>query len=164
MFLRDLVRGLSRAGIDYCVVGGVAVNLHGVLRRTYNVDLVVPPERRTLHALAQLLESFGLHCREGFALEELADAPARRRRLLEGNVVAAAFVDEVGLREVFVVVSPPIEPARLLRRAVTLRLGPVSVRTAALDDLISIKRVSGQLRDADDVARLERLRRRSRSH
>lgn len=162
--MRQLVRELSRAGIDYCVIGGVAVNLHGAARRTYNLDLVVSPERATLRTLAGLLESLGLHCQEGFALEELGDARRRRRLLLEGNVVGAMFCDARGTSEIAVVVSPLVEPARLLRRAVTLRVGTLGVRTVALDDLIFMKRVSGRLHDAGDVARLEKVRRRARAH
>lgn len=42
VFIRDLLRALADAEVPYCVVGGVAVNLHGVPRMTYDVDLVVP--------------------------------------------------------------------------------------------------------------------------
>jgi hypothetical protein len=33
--------GLNKEDIDYLVVGGLAVNLHGIPRMTYDIDLMV---------------------------------------------------------------------------------------------------------------------------
>ncbi len=44
MFVRDVTRALDEAGVPYCIVGGLAVNLHGIPRTTLDVDLVVPRE------------------------------------------------------------------------------------------------------------------------
>lgn len=49
---------LNRAGIDYLVVGGLAVNAHGYVRMTMDIDLVVSLEpgniTRALYALAEI--------------------------------------------------------------------------------------------------------------
>jgi hypothetical protein len=37
---KKLFKGLSRAGIDYLVVGGLAVNFHGNPRMTCDLDLM----------------------------------------------------------------------------------------------------------------------------
>jgi len=42
--LRDLANRLRDAGIDYAVIGGMALNLHGFERMTIDVDLVMTPE------------------------------------------------------------------------------------------------------------------------
>src|SRR6516164_8338703 len=42
--LRRLVRRLDKAGIDYCVMGAMAVNLHGARRTTDDVDILLTPE------------------------------------------------------------------------------------------------------------------------
>lgn len=158
MFLHDLIRALTDAGVDYCVVGGVAVNLHGVPRPTYNVDLVVPLDMRTLRALERVLLGLGLSCREPFELSHMASRLRRRRLLRERNLFAVGYSHPTEpSREVYVVTSPPLEPELLLERAVRARLAGTELRVAALADLIFMKRVSGQLHDADDVARLESL-------
>ena len=41
MFYVELFRRLEEAGVRYLVVGGVAVNLHGVNRLTHDVDLML---------------------------------------------------------------------------------------------------------------------------
>jgi len=39
-------RGLNDAGVEYVLVGGLAVNFHGVPRMTYDIDIVARPERQ----------------------------------------------------------------------------------------------------------------------
>jgi hypothetical protein len=53
-----VIRSLNEAGVDYVVVGGVALNLHGLVRATEDLDLFVRPDadniarlRRALHAV-----------------------------------------------------------------------------------------------------------------
>jgi hypothetical protein len=42
--MRELARGLKEAGIDYAVIGGMALNLHGFERMTVDVDLLLTPD------------------------------------------------------------------------------------------------------------------------
>jgi hypothetical protein len=42
--LRNVARRLSDAGIDYAVIGGMALALHGLVRPTQDVDLLLSPE------------------------------------------------------------------------------------------------------------------------
>jgi predicted nucleotidyltransferase len=163
VIIRELVTALASANIAYCIVGGVAVNLHGVRRRTYNVDLVVSPDTRTLNALRDTLDGLGLRCRELLDLERFADVATRRRLLVEQNKFAVTFYDPNDpTSEVEIVLSPPLSPDDLVRRSVSCTIGGTAVRVVALSDLIFIKRVSGRLHDADDVARLEQLQRERR--
>lgn len=54
----DVCRLLNRRGAAYIVVGGIAVNLHGHVRATRDLDILVPRDientRRILEALAEL--------------------------------------------------------------------------------------------------------------
>jgi hypothetical protein len=53
----DVVRALDRANVEYILVGGVAVNLHGVVRATEDVDFFVRPERENVERLKSALRS-----------------------------------------------------------------------------------------------------------
>ena len=41
MFYLDLFHKIEDAGVRYLVVGGIAVNLHGINRLTHDVDLML---------------------------------------------------------------------------------------------------------------------------
>lgn len=42
--LRSLIKRLERAGIDYAVLGGLAVKAHGYRRTTDDVDILLTPD------------------------------------------------------------------------------------------------------------------------
>jgi hypothetical protein len=60
-----LLVGLARHGVDFAVVGGLAVILNGYPRLTVDADILVHPAPENLRKLLQSLESWG----EGFARE-----------------------------------------------------------------------------------------------
>ena len=41
--LQNITQSLSRAGIDYAVIGGMALVIHGYIRTTQDVDLLLTP-------------------------------------------------------------------------------------------------------------------------
>ncbi len=53
----DVVRALEREEVEYILVGGVAVNLHGLVRATEDVDFFVRPERENVEKLKTALRS-----------------------------------------------------------------------------------------------------------
>ncbi len=63
-FEKLLVR-LAEAGIEFIIVGGIAVTLHGYVRLTEDVDLLVDPSPANIRALLDCLATYG----EGHARE-----------------------------------------------------------------------------------------------
>lgn len=53
----DLLRALAREDVDYVLVGGVALGLHGLLRATEDVDLFVRPEPGNVERLKRALRA-----------------------------------------------------------------------------------------------------------
>jgi hypothetical protein len=156
MFVRDVTRALEEANVPYCVVGGLAVNLHGIPRTTFDVDIVVPREGAALAACRVALESIGLVCRLPVTLEALASETDEA--LLARNLIAVTFTDPSNpLREVDVLVTPPIPGADLVARSVVRESTELAVRVVSLPDLVAMKRASGREQDLADLRHLERL-------
>jgi hypothetical protein len=53
----DVIRAFERAKVDYVLVGGVAVNLHGILRATEDIGFFVRPEPENVERLKRALKS-----------------------------------------------------------------------------------------------------------
>ncbi|MCI0633957.1 MAG: nucleotidyltransferase [Actinobacteria bacterium] len=51
------MRALAREGVDYVLVGGVALNLHGIVRATEDVDLFIRPDAENVERLKRALAS-----------------------------------------------------------------------------------------------------------
>jgi len=56
---RALLRALVDGGVDFILVGGLAVGLHGAVRATKDADVVPNPERANLERLAAVLRAIG---------------------------------------------------------------------------------------------------------
>lgn len=52
-----VIASLDEAGVDYVVVGGVAINLHGLVRATEDLDLFVRPDADNIARLRRALAS-----------------------------------------------------------------------------------------------------------
>ncbi|MCL2776976.1 MAG: nucleotidyl transferase AbiEii/AbiGii toxin family protein [Polyangiaceae bacterium] len=159
MFIHDLITALHAQEVRYCLVGGVAVNLHGVPRMTYDVDIVVEMDATNLAAVDSVLSSLGLRCRLPLRLVDLHDAETRRRYFEERNLLAVTYTNpNDGLQEVDVLVAPPISATELVRDATELKLGELPVRVASIEHVLAMKRASGRAQDLADIAHLDRVR------
>lgn len=126
---------------------------------TYDVDLAVPTTAAALDAIDTLLTRLGLQCRLPIRLVDLADATLREQYATERNLIAVTYTDpQDPLREVDILVSPPVPASELVDRASTLQLDEIPVKVVSLADLIELKRRSGRDQDLADVAHLERLK------
>lgn len=53
----DVLRAFEREGVEYILVGGAAVNLHGIVRATEDIDFFVRPEAGNVERLKTALRS-----------------------------------------------------------------------------------------------------------
>ena len=154
--LREIFHALD--GCEYVVVGGLAVVLHGHLRATRDIDLVIALEpdncRRALAALA----SVGLRPRLPVALEDFADADKRRDWYEHRNMVVFPLWDPGNpQRAVDLFVRLPHETPRLFDNAIAKPFDGVCIRVASIPDLIAMKQAVGRPRDLDDIRALGKI-------
>lgn len=154
--LHEIFQALD--GCDYVVVGGLAVVLHGHLRATRDIDLVIALEpdncRRALAALA----SVGLRPRLPVALEDFADADKRRDWYEHRNMVVFPLWDPGNpQRAVDLFVKPPQETPALFEQVIIKDLDGVPIRIASIADLIAMKHSVGRPQDLDDIAALREI-------
>ena len=160
MFIVELFTALHAAKIEYAAVGGVAVNIHGVPRMTYDVDIVVATTESSLRAVREVLEQLGLRSRLPFALESIADVATRVELETERSLFAVTFTDPANpLREVDVLIAPSLDPDGIAARAVERSAGSIPVRVATIEDLVRMKRIANRPQYLADIAHLERIAR-----
>jgi hypothetical protein len=84
-----LLRRLVAAGIEFVVIGGVAVGAHGVIRGTKDLDLCPSPSRENLGRLASLLRELDVSQvgvdDQDFSAREMPFDPTRVEDLAEGD-------------------------------------------------------------------------------
>lgn len=145
---------LERHGVDYVTIGGVAVQYHGHVRTTLDVDILAGPEPENLARLAAALRDLSARLK-GVDAHLLDIDPTSPRDLALGANFGLAttaggldvFTDAAELRG-----SPPWPEVR--SRAVHTLVQGHRVIVIGRDDLIAIKRAAGRAKDIGDVAAL----------
>lgn len=153
-----VLAALNEAGVRYVIVGGVAVVLHGHLRTTADIDLVV--ELTTDNALkaVEALADLGYRPRAPVPAQQFAEEEARRDWIeAKGMMVFSMWhPTEPGL-EVDLFVDVPFNFEEVYARSLSVPLDTVTAPVIALGDLIEMKRRAGRPQDVLDVEALEAL-------
>jgi predicted nucleotidyltransferase len=149
----ELLRRLSEAGVEFVVVGGLALNAWGVIRGTKDVDVVVSPEIENLRQVAAIAVEANGHVQQGEAL--LGSQFSIAAALADGAQVAI----ETDLGRLDVVQGldgvPTFEELR--SRATEAEILGTNVWVCSLDDLKSMKRAAGRTRDLADLEDLDAI-------
>jgi hypothetical protein len=146
-----ILETLARYGVEYVIVGGLAVQTHGHVRTTVDIDVYPRPEPSNLARLADALN----------ALEARVLNPGSEGMQIDAKALPRATLWQFSTRHGAIDVlydapgAPPYEELR--RRALVVRLGELTLAVAGLDDLISMKRTSARQVDLEDLAALTEL-------
>jgi len=137
---QGIVGGLEEAGIDYAVVGALAVAIWGAPRATTDIDLLVRPE--------DVAAVLGVARARGFDLEAL---PMTFRDGLEVRRISRIEGEDL-LTLDLLLLNADLEPAWKSRRVVATLAGPV--RVVSREALLQMKVAAGRPQDVGDVQRL----------
>lgn len=147
------------------VVGGVATVLHGHVRLTADVDVIIDLEEKAAARAVGALTAYGLRPRAPVNPEEFADSRIRRVWIQDkGMQVFSFFKPDDPLLSVDLFVDHPIEFEGLYERSEICNIGSYPVRIASIPDLIQLKRLANRLQDQEDIARLEEILRIKGNH
>ncbi len=139
---------LAQHGVDYVIVGGLAVQTHGHVRTTVDIDLFPKPDRSNLARLAEALKALDARTlnpgSEGLAIDAAMLPRATMWQFATRHGAIDVLHDAPG--------APPYDDLR--SRALEIRLGDLRLAVAGLDDLISMKRASARPVDLEDLAAL----------
>jgi hypothetical protein len=143
-----ILRALADHAVDYVIVGGLAVQTHGHVRTTVDIDLFPAPHPRNLARLADALS----------ALQARVLNPGSEHVNIDAAMLPRATLWQFATRHGAVDVlhdAPGAPPyAELRARALEIELGDMTVPVAGRDDLIGMKRASGRPADLEDLAAL----------
>lgn len=153
----QVLTSLETARVRFLVVGGVAVVLHGVLRVTVDLDLVIELQPDNLLPAIRALEALGFSPRLPVAAADLADPTTRRAWIAQRNLMVFTFWHPKSHRVVDVFVEEPFNFDAAWSRRVDVDLQATVVHVAAIEDLILMKQTAGRAKDLADIDALMAL-------
>lgn len=157
--VRQIFAALNDAEVDHVVVGGMAVILHGYLRATADLDLVVGLEQQNCLRALEALSDIGFTPRLPVPIEHFADPHKRRDWIEQHNMLVFPLRDpDNPLRSLDLFVTEPIGFDAQVGDAAIKSIDGMAVRVASIEHLIEMKQSAGRPRDLDDIAKLRQIR------
>lgn len=148
----DLLSALVDAGVEFVLIGGWALPVHGVGRATFDVDVVPDPDRANLERLAALLRALDVHVPGADPRFDPASS-----EVLSGGATVNCLTRLGELRVVQGQQGMP-EYSELRERALELEVESGRFNVCSYEDLVAMKSATGRPQDEIDVADLRRAR------
>jgi hypothetical protein len=159
MFYIDLFAALDRHKVDYLLIGGLAVSLHGVERATMDVDITVAMHPANLVALIETAQELNLTPVLPVPLETLSNIELLRDWQAQRRLEAFALrTPELAGVTIDVLLFPPVDFTGMMKRAVEFDVAGTTIKVVSIDDLIALKRAVGRPIDLSDIEHLQRVK------
>lgn len=153
MFLIRLATALKELSVRYALVGGYAVSLHGAVRGTIDVDIIISLTEKDYINAERALGSIGLQPRLPVTAIEVFKF--RQEYIKNRNLVAWSFVNSNNPIEVVdIIITHDLNEIKTVDMAV----GSEKIRVIALPELIKMKASSNRPQDIEDIKALRKLK------
>lgn len=147
----ELLRRLAEAGVEFVVIGGLALNAWGVVRGTKDVDVVIAKDPDNIRRVAEVAVGAGGRVHQGEAL--LGTPFSIAAALASGDQVA--IESDLGRLDVVQGLEgvPSFEDLR--SRAIEAEVLGSMVWICSREDLRAMKQAAGRTRDLADIEDLD---------
>ena len=139
--LLSLFAAFHEAGVEYAVVGGVAVNAHGFLRQTRDLDVFIRPTVENAEAAFQALSKLEAPLEGLVPTDLLCDTEQYQLDTEHARIDILSSIGEM-----------PFD--RVWRNRVETEIDGVPIHLISKEDLIENKRQVGRLIDLADAEQL----------
>jgi len=145
MYYEEVFKALNKNKIKYLVIGGIAVNLHGLHRFTKDLDLIIDLSNNNLIKFIDTIGKLGYK----------TNVPKHKW----GKLAAIAFTgkdEEFDRVDIFL--KNPIDFDKSYKKREIFKLGRINVSCISLEDLLFLKNKADRLRDWIDIGSLKRMK------
>ncbi|MEA3186581.1 MAG: hypothetical protein QOD99_411 [Chthoniobacter sp.] len=155
-----IVSALNNAEVRYLIVGGLAVNAHGFVRLTRDVDIVLHLDGENAALGLNVLLKIGYQMAIPEQPEAFANSETRERwRKEKQMIVLKLWSDEHRRTPVDIFVYEPFDFAKEAKQCSMLEIAPgLSAPIVSLETLLEMKRTAGRAQDLIDIEELMRMR------
>lgn len=154
----DLLKMLAEAKVEFVLVGGLAVALHGYQRVTMDVDVVLAMNEDNLRKFLSVAKASDLHPTIPVELDALARPELIEQWHREKGMPAFSLRGAETMATVLDVLVKPVIPFADLRHEATMvEVGTISIPVASIEHLIAMKKSTGRSKDLIDIEELRKI-------
>lgn len=153
----DIFKQLTEENIQYLLIGGAAVILHGVPRVTGDVDLMLSMTTDNILRFTKIMSKLGYKPKVPVKPEELADSEKRKEWQEQKNMKVFSFQHpDDPYMVVDVMINNPIDFDEVYKRRKIVDKWGTKISLVPQEDLIKLKEIAGRNQDLSDILLLKR--------
>ena len=153
----DIFKLLDNEKVEYILIGGTAVILHGVPRQTADVDFMLNMDRDNLLRFIKTMKLLGYQPKVPVSPEEFADPVKRKEWQEEKNMIVFSFQHpDDPFMVIDVMINSPIDFKQAYSRRKVISKWGAQVSLASIEDIIKLKEIAGRQQDISDITLLRR--------
>ena len=156
MLYLDVFKTLNKNKIKYLVIGGLAVNLHGFIRMTLDLDLIISLDKDNKIKFYKLMKSLKFKTRKPKLVQKIILESYKPKN----TKVITFFRDEFELIDVFI--ENPIDFNKAFKNKKIFKYNKITIPTISLNLLIKMKRKTDRERDLIDIGYLKQIKKREK--
>jgi hypothetical protein len=150
MLLYEVVDALDKYKVKHAIIGGYAMALHGHVRATLDVDLVLSLRQADFQSAEIALKEINLQSRLPVRAQEVFQM--REEYIANRNLKAWSFVDYANpSRQVDILITKDLRDLTVQKIAVAGR----KISVISIKDLIALKTEAGRPQDLVDIDKLK---------
>lgn len=158
MFYEKILQEMNRSNIKYVVVGGIAVNLHGVPRATADLDLMIKMSASNLFNFLKIMKRLGFRSRPPVKPNEITLEKLEKWKREKGLRDLTFQSRRVPYEEVDILLECPIDFDEVYERIERIETKGPTIPLVSIEDLIKLKQHSKRLQDISDIQALKKVK------
>ena len=151
----EILRAFQKEKVKYVIVGGIAINLHGFLRSTADLDILVEMSDENLRKVVTILKKKGYRVKQPVNPMGIADRKTRQDWIKNKFMKAFNFYKDAELKEVDIIIDSPVSYEMAKKDRILKRTEVGTLPVISIDKLIKMKKRAGRLADQADVEQLK---------
>jgi hypothetical protein len=158
VFYEEVFRKLTDREVKYAVAGGVALVLHGVVRLTADLDLIVELSTENLRKFIRAINELGYKPKPPVDAEDFID-PLNRKAWKEekGMEVFSFYHPKMPINLIDVFVNEPIGFNEIESEIVIFKARDIKIPVISKKHLKALKRKANRPQDIADIEALEEI-------
>lgn len=157
MLILDVVNTFNKNKVAYAIVGGYAVALHGAVRGTVDLDLLITLDLKQMAAAEAALFALGFESRLPITAEEVflyRDEYIKNRNLITWSF----YKPGAPLDIVDILITKSVNDIHV----VEIKALGTKLKVASIQSLIELKQNAGRPQDIEDVKALQEIMQRKK--
>ena len=158
IFYEEILKEFQKQKVKYVLVGGVAVNLLGLMRSTADLDILVEMSSENLSKIVRILKKKGYKVKQPVDPMQICNREVRKDWIVHKHMKAFNFYKDAEFKEVDIIIDSPVSFEQAQKELLYVKAGDIKLPVISLNHLIKMKNKAGREVDRLDVQELKRLK------